>query len=84
MMEKIAVAVVVNSQTAERIQKEIIRQAFVEELSNLWHRMRDAGFKMEIVGSPDPNLTMFGNKIQLPASYFVNSKTNEYNMSVNY
>lgn len=71
-MEKIAVAVVVNSQTAERIQREAIRQAFVEELNDLVHRMRDAGFKMEIVDSSDPNSTMFGNKIQIPASYFVN------------
>lgn len=83
-MEKIAVAVVVNSQTAERIQKEVIRQAFVEEITDLYHRMREAGFKLEVVGTPDPNFTMFGNKIQLPASYFVNRKTNEYNMSVNY
>lgn len=83
-MEKIAVAVVVNSQTAERIQKEVIRQAFVEEITDLCHRMREAGFKLEVVGTPDPNFTMFGNKIQLPASYFVNRKTNEYNMSVNY
>lgn len=83
-MEKIAVAVVVNSQTAERIQKEVIRQAFVEEVTDLCRRMREAGFKLEVVGTPDPNFTMFGNKIQLPASYFVNRKTNEYNMSVNY
>jgi len=83
-MEKIAVAVVVNSQTAERIQKEVIRQAFVEEVNDLCRRMREAGFKLEVVGTPDPDFTMFGNKIQLPASYFVNRKTNEYNMQVNY
>lgn len=83
-MEKIAVAVVVNSQTAERIQKEVVRQGFVEELSDLVHRMRDAGFKMEVVGTPNPDSTMFGNRIQVPASYFVNRKTNEYNMSVDY
>jgi len=83
-MEKIAVAVVVNSQTAERIQKEVIRQAFVEEVNGLCRRMREAGFKLEVVGTPDPDFTMFGNKIQLPASYFVNRKTNEYNMQVNY
>ena len=83
-MEKIAVAVVVNSQTAERIQKEVIRQAFVEEVNGLCRRMREAGFKLEVVGTPDPDFTMFGNKIQVPASYFVNRKTNEYNMQVNY
>ena len=83
-MEKIAVAVVVNSQTAERIQKEVIRQNFVEEFDNLYRRMREAGFRLEIIGTPDPNLTMFGNKIQVPASYFVNRKTNEYNMQVIY
>ena len=83
-MEKIAVAVIVNSQTAERIQKEAIRQNFVEEFDNLYRRMREAGFRLEIVGTPDPNLTMFGNKIQVPASYFVNRKTNEYNMQVIY
>ena len=83
-MEKIAVAVVVNSQTAERIQKEVIRQAFVEEVNGLCRRMREAGFKLEVVGTPDPDFTMFGNKIQLPASYFTNRKTNEYNMQVNY
>ena len=81
-MEKIAVAVVVNSQTAERIQKEVIRQNFVEEFDNLYRRMREAGFRLEIVGTPDPNLTMFGNKIQVPASYFVNRKTNEYNIQL--
>ena len=83
-MEKIAVAVVVNSQTAERIQKEVIRQNFVEEFDNLYRRMREAGFRLEIVGTPDPNFTMFGNKIQVPASYFVNRKINEYNMQVIY
>ena len=83
-MEKIAVAVVVNSQTAERIQKEVIRQNFVEEFDNLYRRMHEAGFRLEIVGTPDPNFTMFGKKIQVPAGYFVNRKTNEYNMQVIY
>jgi hypothetical protein len=83
-MEKIAVAVVVNPQTADRIQKEIIRQGFVDEITDLFRRLSKAGFKPEVVGDPDPEKTMFSSKIQLPASYFANKQTNEYNMQVFY
>lgn len=83
-MEKIAVAVVVNPQTADRIQKEIVRQSFVEEIDALFSRMSKAGFKPEIVGDPNPEKTMFSSKIQIPASYFSNRKNNAYNMQVDY
>ena len=83
-MEKIAVAVVVNPQTADRIQKEIVRQNFVEEINALHRRLSQAGFKLEIDGHPDPEKNMFSDKIQLPASYFVNRQTNAYNMQVIY
>lgn len=83
-MEKIAVAVVVNPQTADRIQKEIIRQGFAEEITDLFHRLSKAGFKLEVTGHPDPERNMFSSKIQLPASYFVNRKINDFNMQVIY
>ena len=83
-MEKVTIAVVVNPQFADRIQKEIVRQSFVDEFNDLCHRLFEAGFKLEVIGQPDPEKTMFSDKIQLPASYFANSKTNKYNMQVDY
>lgn len=83
-MEKIAVAVVVSPKTADRIQKEIIRQGFAEEITDLFNRLSNAGFKLEVVGHPDPEKTMFTSKIQIPASRFINRQTNEYNMQVIY
>lgn len=84
MNEKIAVAVVVNAETAKRIEREVMRQAFVAEFMDLKKRMTDAGFSWKIVGTADPNKTMFGTEMQIPASYFTNRKTNEYNMNVDY
>ena len=84
MNEKIAVAVVVNAETAKRIEREVMRQAFVAELMDLKKRMTEAGFSWKIVGTADPNQTMFGTEVQIPAAYFTNRKTNEYNMGVNY
>lgn len=84
MNEKIAVAVVVNAETAKRIEREVTRQALIVELENVMLRIKDAGFKMEIVGTPSSNVTMFTTKIQIPANRFMNSQTNEYNMRVDY
>lgn len=83
-MEEITVVVAVNPETADRIQKELIRQNFVKEVDDLFHRMSEAGFKPEIVGEPDPDKTMFSDKIQIPACYFVNRQINGYNMQVIY
>lgn len=84
MNEKIAVAVVVNAETAKRIEREVMRQALVAELDDVMRRIKEAGLKMEIVGSPSSNATMFTAKIQIPADRFMNSKTNQYNMHVDY
>lgn len=83
-MEKMTVAVVVNSETAKRIEREVARQALVAELMELATRIKAAGFSARIVGSPDPNKTMFGEELHIPAEWFCNRKTNEYNMSVDY
>lgn len=76
-MEKIAVGVVVNPQTAGRIQKEVIRQSFVDDLTDLLNRMFEAGFRLEIAAYPDPEQTMFSNKIQIPPTYFVCRSANK-------
>lgn len=81
-MEKIAVAVVVNPQTAARIQKEVIRQAFVDEINDLYKRIHEAGFSLEVADNPIPDVTSFSKVIQIPASCFGNKKSNRYNMIV--
>ena len=83
-MEKIAVAVVVNPQTADRIQKEIVRQNFVEEINALYRRLSQAGFQLEIAGHPNDERNMFSDKIQIPASHFVNRQHGACSMWVNY
>lgn len=84
MDEKIAVAVVVNAETAKRIEREVVRQALVAELDDVMRRIKEAGLRIEIVGTPSSNVTMFTTKIQVPANRFMNSKTNQYNMHVDY
>jgi hypothetical protein len=76
-MEKIAIGVVVNPQTADRIQKEVIRQSFVDDLTDLLNRMFEAGFRLEITAYPNPEQTMFSNKIQIPPTYFVCRSANK-------
>ena len=84
MNEKIAVAVVVNAETAKRIEREVMRQALVAELDDVMRRIKEAGLKMEIVGTPSSNTTMFTTKIQIPANRFMNNQTNSRNMQVDY
>ena len=84
MNEKNVVAIAVTPEIANRVEREMVRQAFVAEIIS-WHkRVRVAGFSLEIVGTPKAEKTMFGNTIQMPADYFINSKTNQYNMHVDY
>ena len=84
MNDKVVVAVTVSPETAKRIEREVKRQAFIAEFMDLKKRMTDAGFSWKIVGTANPDETMFGTEMQIPASYFTNSQTNRYNMSVDY
>lgn len=84
MNEKSVVAIAVTPEIAKRVEREMVRQALIDELNSWGDRVRAAGFSVEIVGTPTIEKNMFGNVIQMPAGFFTNSKTNQYNMHVNY
>lgn len=84
MNEKSVVAIAVTPEIAKRAEHEMVRQALIAELNDWGERVRAAGFSVEIVGTPKAEKTMFGNVIQMPATFFINSKTNQYNMRVDY
>lgn len=70
MNEKIAVAVVVDAETAEKIAKEVKREAFRDELSNLLSRMEKEGFDLAISDHPSSGKQVFTNTIAINSKYF--------------
>ena len=84
MNEKSVVAIAVTPEIAKRAEREMVRQALIAELNDWGERLHAAGFNVEIVGTPKSEKTMFGDVIQMPATFFINSKTNQYNMRVDY
>lgn len=70
MNEKIAVAVVVDTATADRITKEVEREAYRDELVSILDRMKQAGFNLAISNTPSKCNVIFSNDIVISSNYF--------------
>lgn len=70
MNEKIAVAVVVDAETAEKIAKEVKREAFRDELNDILTRMKQEGFELAISDQPANCKLTFTNIIAINSQRF--------------
>ena len=70
MNEKIAVAVVVDAETAEKIAKEVKREAFRDELTAILERMDQEGFRLAISDHPEKCDPFFTSNIVINTKYF--------------
>jgi hypothetical protein len=70
MNEKIAVAVVVDAETAEKIAKEVKRETLRDELTAILDRMKQEGFRLAISDHPEKCDPFFTNTIVINTEYF--------------
>jgi hypothetical protein len=70
MNEKIAVAVVVDAETAEKIAKEVKRETLRDELTAMLNRMEQEGFRLAISDHPEKCDPFFTDNIVINARYF--------------
>ena len=70
MSEKIAVAVVVDAEIAEKINMEVKREALRDELAAILNRIEQEGFKLAISDKPDKTVAAFDSNIIINSKYF--------------
>ena len=70
MSEKVAVAVMVDAEIAEKIAKEVKREALRDELATILDRMEQEGFKLAISDKPDKSVAAFDSNIIINSKYF--------------
>ena len=70
MNEKVAVAVMVDAEIAEKIAKEVKREALRDELATILDRMEQEGFKLAISDKPDKSVAAFDSNIIINSKYF--------------
>lgn len=70
MNEKVAVAVVVDAEIAEKIATEVKREALRDELATILNRMEQEGFKLAISDKPDKSVAAFDSNIIINSKYF--------------
>ena len=70
MSEKIAVAVMVDAEIAEKIATEVKREALRDELATILNRIEQDGFKLAISDKPDKSVAAFDSNIIITSKYF--------------
>lgn len=70
MNEKIAVAVVVDVETADKIAKEVKREALRDELIAILGRMEQEGFRLAVSDHPEKCDPSFTSIIVINTKYF--------------
>lgn len=70
MNEKVAVAVMVDAEIAEKIAMEVKREALRDELATILNRMEQEGFKLAISDKPDKSVAAFDSNIIINSKYF--------------
>lgn len=70
MNEKIAVAVVVDVETADKIAREVKREALRDELIAILNRMEQEEFRLAISDHPEQCASTFTGNIVISAKYF--------------
>ena len=70
MSEKVAVAVMVDAEIAEKIATEVKREALRDELATILNRMEQEGFKLAISDKPDKSVAAFDSNIIINSKYF--------------
>ena len=70
MSEKVAVAVMVDAEIAEKITTEVKREALRDELAAILNRIEQEGFKLAISDKPDKSVAAFDSNIIINSKYF--------------
>ena len=70
MSEKVAVAVMVDAEIAEKIATEVKREALRDELATILNRIEQEGFKLAISDKPDKSIAAFDSNIIINSKYF--------------
>lgn len=78
-MEKIAVTAIVDTETADKIAKEVKRETLRDELTAILDRMEQEGFHLAISDHPGKCDPTFTDNIVINTKYF-----NSYDRYANY
>ena len=69
MSEKVAVAVMVDAEIAEKIATEVKREALRDELATILNRIEQEGFKLAISDKHDKSVADFDSNIIINSKY---------------